>query len=135
VQPWREGSRSASNAGEVPSIDFFRNEPSVPFVHGSRIFDEGDRGDTMYAVLEGEVELRTGDRLLEIVGPGGVFGELALIDTKPRSASAISKTDGRLVELDRQRFLFLVQNTPFFALEVMQVLGERLRRMDENVRL
>lgn len=117
----------------MPSIDFFRSEPSEPFVQGSRIFAEGDPGDTMYAVLEGEIELRTRERLLEVVGPGGVFGELALIDTKPRSATAISVTDGRLVPIDRQRFLFLVQNTPFFALEVMQVLGERLRRMDDKV--
>ena len=116
----------------MPSIDIFRREPSEPFVQGMRIFAQGDFGDVMYAVLEGEIELHAGERIFERVGPSGVFGEMALIDTKPRSASATAKTDGKLVRIDQQRFLFLVQNTPFFAIEVMQVLAQRLRRMDAN---
>ncbi len=117
----------------MPSIDIFRREPSEPFVQGMRIFAQGDAGDTMYAVLEGEIELHAGERVFEAVGPGGVFGEMALLEAKPRSASATAKTDGKLVKIDQKRFLFLVQNTPFFAIEVMQLLAERLRRMDANV--
>ena len=117
----------------MPSIDIFRREASEPFVQGARIFARGDAGDVMYAVLEGEIELHAGDRTFELVGPGGVFGEMALLDTKPRSASATAKTDGKLVRIDQKRFLFLVQNTPFFAIEVMQIFAERLRRMDAQI--
>lgn len=114
----------------MPSIDLFRNEPSLKIAGGSRIFSRGDRGDAMYAVVEGEIELTIDDRVLEVVGPGGVFGELALIDTKPRSATATARADSRIVAIDEARFLYLIRNTPFFAIEVMQMIAERLRRMD-----
>ncbi len=114
----------------MPSIDLFRHEPAQRIVGGCRIFNQGDRGNAMYAVIEGEIELTMGDHVLEVVGPGGVFGELALIDTKPRSATATARIDSRIVSIDEARFLYLIRNTPFFAIEVMQMLAERLRRMD-----
>jgi CRP-like cAMP-binding protein len=55
---------------------------------------------------------------------------MALIDDSPRSATVIAKTDVKLVPISRERFMFLVQNTPFFAIEVMQTLVGRLRHMD-----
>jgi CRP-like cAMP-binding protein len=63
---------------------------------------------------------------------GGIFGEMSLIDDKPRSATARARTDCELVPIDEGRFLELVHQKPGFALEVMKVMAERLRSMDER---
>jgi CRP-like cAMP-binding protein len=65
------------------------------------------------------------------VNAGGVFGEMALVEERPRIASAIVTADAKLVRIDRNRFMFLVQQNPFFALQLMTVMAERLRRMDQ----
>lgn len=117
----------------MPIFEILRNEPDArTYAAGETIFREGDPGDGMYAVLEGEVEIRKGGRLLETVGHGGVFGEMALIDAKPRSAGATAKSDCRVVAIGQRRFMTLVQQTPFFAIQMMQVLTERLRRNTES---
>lgn len=95
---------------------------------GEVIFREGDAGDSMYVVIDGEVDVVTANNLLETVTSGSVIGEMALIDQEPRSATATAKTDCRLVEVDQRRFSFMVQETPFFALEIMKVMADRLRR-------
>lgn len=100
------------------------------FSAGQAIFREGDHGDAMYVVKEGEVSIVVHDKVIETVGPGEVVGEMALIDKRPRSATAMAKTDCRVVRIDEQRFTFLVQQTPYFALEVMRAMASRLRRMD-----
>lgn len=113
----------------MPAFTFLRNERDVrAFKAGEVIFSEGDAGDSMFAVLEGEVEIRTGERVLETVGQGSVFGELALIDEAPRSATAVVTRDCRVVAVGERRFTALVQQTPYFALEIMKVLADRLRR-------
>ena len=100
---------------------------------GATIFREGDERDYMYAVVEGEVDLSFGGKALDTVGPGGLFGEMALIDKAPRIATAVAKTNVKIVPVDEKRFLFLIQQTPNFAIHVMRVLSERLRRMDERL--
>jgi len=81
-------------------------------------------------VLDGEVEIRAGDTLLDVAGLGTIVGEMALIDTSARSANAIAKCDCRLAPVDQRQFVYMVQQTPYFALHVMKVLAYRLRRMD-----
>src|SRR5262245_22715263 len=98
----------------------------------STIFAEGTRGDVMYVVLEGEVELGVRGEVLAVAGPGDLIGEMALIDTKSRSATARAKSDCRLAPVDQHRFLFLVHEHPSFALHVMSVLADRLRRMNSE---
>ena len=99
---------------------------------GQVVFREGDEAHELFVVLSGEVELRVGDQVVEVVQPGGLFGELALVESSPRTASAVVKTDAVLVPINERRFTYLVANTPFFALHVMGVLAGRLRRMDEK---
>lgn len=94
---------------------------------GEAVFSEGDPGDTMFVVLEGSVELRSGDTISATVGPGELFGEMSLIDDEPRSLGAVATVDSVLAELDERRFLFLVNETPMFALHVMGVMADRLR--------
>ena len=99
---------------------------------GQVVFREGDEAHELFVVLSGEVELRVGDQVVEVVQPGGLFGELALVESSPRTAAAVVKTDAVLVPINERRFTYLVANTPFFALHVMGVLAGRLRRMDEK---
>ncbi len=110
------------------TINLFRDaQDAVAYPAGHTIFMEGQPGDCMYAVVEGEVELTQAGRAIRIVGPGSVFGEMALIEHSHRSATATARTACKLVAIDERRFNFLVQQTPFFALQVMRILSERLR--------
>jgi CRP-like cAMP-binding protein len=97
---------------------------------GEVIFVEGEPGKTMYVVLEGEVNILVSDKVLDVAGPGDLVGEMALIDSSARSATAIAKEDCVLVPVDERQFLRMVDQTPIFALNVMKVLADRLRRVD-----
>ncbi len=98
------------------------------FAAGQTVFAEGDPGDRMYLVKSGSVSLAAHGSELESIGPGGLFGEMAVIDREPRSATVVAETDCELVAVDKRRFWFLVQETPYFAEIVMKVMAERLRR-------
>jgi len=99
---------------------------------GEVIFQEYDMGSEMYVILEGEVELQIGDHVVETLGPGEPFGEMALIDQSPRTGTAVAKTACKLAVIPEKRFLFMVQTTPHFALQIMKVMADRLRRMNER---
>jgi CRP-like cAMP-binding protein len=100
------------------------------FVAGTSIFEKGDQGTEMYVVKEGEVDIVIDDFHFETVVPDGIFGELSLIDQETRIASAIARTDCTLQAIDKRQFLFLVQETPLFAIQVMAEMANRLRRVD-----
>jgi CRP/FNR family transcriptional regulator, cyclic AMP receptor protein len=101
------------------------------YAAGQTIFNEGEPGNGMYIVRSGQVELRGGNVRREVVGESEFFGEMALIDNEPRSAGAIALTDCQLTLVDARRFEFMVQQTPFFALQVMRTLARRLRQMNQ----
>jgi CRP-like cAMP-binding protein len=84
----------------------------------------------MYVLLEGEMDVRLGDYLVETAGAGALIGEMALIDDSPRAANAVAKTACRLAPIDQRRFHFLVQQHPYFATHVMKELADRLRHMN-----
>jgi CRP/FNR family transcriptional regulator, cyclic AMP receptor protein len=102
--------------------------PPAVFQPGEVIFAEGDKGDKMYVICSGEVEIERGGKLVERLSSGGIFGEMALIDGSPRAATARAKTPCEVAPLTEKTFLFLVHETPFFALSVMRTLADRLRR-------
>ncbi len=95
---------------------------------GSVIFEAGDTGEEMFGIIEGKVELRLPNGRVFQLGPDECFGEMAVVDKSPRSASAVATEDTRVAVIDRHRFLFLVGETPTFALQVMSSLSERLRQ-------
>jgi CRP/FNR family transcriptional regulator, cyclic AMP receptor protein len=99
---------------------------------GDVLFREGDLGDEMFAIVEGAVELTRDGAALEIVGPGHLIGEMALIDDAPRSATATVVAPTRVARVDEKHFAFLVQEHPTFALQVMKVMAERLRNANER---
>lgn len=79
------------------AMEVFNREPDVRvFSAGQPIFAEGEPGDVMYAVLQGEVEIRRQGQVLGTVRNGGIFGEMALLDEQPRSAAAVAKSDCRV---------------------------------------
>jgi CRP/FNR family cyclic AMP-dependent transcriptional regulator len=113
------------------TLELFRDDPDFRIVSaGATVFEAGDPGDAMYVVLEGELELYIGETKVDTLGPGDIFGEMALIDHAPRAASAVAKTLCKLVPVSEQRFLLLVQQTPRFSLQIMKVMAERLRKLD-----
>ncbi|HEY3756047.1 MAG TPA: cyclic nucleotide-binding domain-containing protein [Opitutaceae bacterium] len=95
---------------------------------GQVIFNEGDAGDCMFAVIGGEIDIVVNGRVIETVGPSSIFGEMALVEDQPRSAKAVVKSEAKIVKVDRNRFLFMVQQTPYFALNVLTLVTQRLRR-------
>jgi CRP/FNR family cyclic AMP-dependent transcriptional regulator len=101
------------------------------FANGETIFREGEQGDEFFVVMRGQVEIKSGNRRFETVGQNGIFGEMALIDDSPRSATVVALTDVTVAPIQEQQFLFMVKHTPFFALRVMRVLANRLRRQNK----
>ena len=104
------------------------------FAPGQYVFKAGDRGDTMYVVIEGKVAVLVGSTTVEIAGPGSIVGEMALIDDEPRSATVVAKTHCRLVTVDQGQFKYMVSKGPFFALQVMKVMADRLRKTNARIR-
>jgi CRP-like cAMP-binding protein len=117
-------------------LHLFRDLPEVtPFASGEYIFRKGDAGNSMYMVIEGEVDLLVGRVVVETAKPGAFLGEMALILPARRSASARARTDCRVFPIDAARFQALVRETPSFALDVMKALALRLRRTTEHMAL
>ncbi len=109
-------------------LNMLRNEKNiVELPAGTVLFQKGDPCDSMYVVLEGMVAIKVGDTLLETIPPGGIFGEMALIDGAARSADAIAQSDAKLAEINEQRFMQLAQYNPYFTLEVLRITVARLR--------
>lgn len=112
--------------------DVFQNEKDLrDYDAGDIIFEQGSEGNVMYAVIEGEIELLCQDALFDTLSTGDIFGEMALIDHTTRSATARAKTAAKVAIVNQRRFLWLVQETPMFALQVMSVMATRIRKLDK----
>jgi CRP-like cAMP-binding protein len=110
---------------------FVDDHQTHDFPAGHRFITAGEKGDEMYIVVEGEVEVELRGKVLETIKAGGMFGELAIIDRHERSANVTSKTAVKISKIDQKRFLYLIRNHPFFAIEVMTVMADRLRHFDD----
>jgi CRP-like cAMP-binding protein len=97
------------------------------FKAGTTILREGEQAHELFVIKHGDVRIQIGNRTVSELSADHIFGEMALIDNEPRSASAIAVTDVELVPVSEKQFLFLVGQTPYFALKVMRVLAQRLR--------
>src|SRR6516164_3206815 len=125
------GSTHLIGAVEATTVEFGilagAGAPTRNYEAGDVIFSEGDQARELYIVKSGTVEVRLGNRLLDTLPELSIFGEMALIDRSPRSATVVAATDATIVPVGEKQFLFLVSRTPFFALNVMRVLAQRLR--------
>jgi CRP-like cAMP-binding protein len=118
----------------MTSLHGFAHDPhAFDVADGHVLFNQDEPGNTMYVLLEGAIELQVNGKFLTMLEPGEMFGEMALTDAHPRSATAIARGATRLVPIDQKRFMYLVQNTPYFAIEVMHSMAERLRMMDARI--
>ena len=95
---------------------------------GGVIFREGEVADELFVIKSGYVRIQVGNRVMAELSADSIFGEMALIDNEPRSATAVAITDVELVPISEKQFLFLVSQTPYFALKVMRILAQRLRK-------
>lgn len=107
--------------------------PSESFDAGDKIFIQGDNGNCMYVVKSGRVNIQAAGMVLENVGANGVFGEMSLIDEAPRSATAIAAEVSEVVRVDQAAFQQLVRHDPEFALRLMRLMADRIRRANESL--
>jgi CRP/FNR family cyclic AMP-dependent transcriptional regulator len=111
--------------------ELFRFETGlIAIPAGQPLFRAGESGDVMYVLMEGSAAVIVGDVTVERAEPGAILGELALIESLPRSATVTAMTDCQFLPIGAKRFQFLVQQTPHFALHVMKIMADRLRRTD-----
>ncbi|MGD9785268.1 MAG: Crp/Fnr family transcriptional regulator [Hyphomicrobiaceae bacterium] len=100
---------------------------------GEKVFAAEDKAEHLFVVKSGRVEIVAFGTVLDVIGPGGIFGEMALIDGGVRSASAVAAEPSEVAPVNREAFVFLVGRNPDFALQVMRVLVKRIRGMNESL--
>ncbi len=128
----------------MKSIDLFRALPSEelaqiaeiaeeqPMTAGERIFAEGEPGDALYLIVEGRVKVHKGEKELVRLGIRDVFGEMAVLDSEPRSASVTAVEDAVLLKIGRDDFRDILIERPEIAMGVMKVLTRRLRETSKK---
>lgn len=115
-------------------FELFANNPDIVRVPaGQPLFTEGDEGHRMYVLTTGSAEVIVNNRVVEALQHGNIVGEMGIVSPGPRSASVVATSDCEFVAIDEKRFMYLVQQTPFFATQVMRVLAERLRAANQMV--
>ena len=110
---------------------FVSASQSRTYAAGEEIFVQGDASSEMFGVVSGAVDLLRDGTVVARVEPGGTFGEMGIIDQAPRSLTAVAAEQSEIAVIDEHTFLFLVQETPMFALQVMRSLAARIRQLDE----
>ncbi len=117
-----------------PKFDFkILDRPDLPvraIAAGDDILVEGSPGNEMFLLRKGRARVRVNGETVEEIDAGGIFGEMALIDRSPRGGTVTAIEDCEVVAIDERLFVILVQNAPYFGLEVMRTLVARLRSMN-----
>ncbi len=102
---------------------------------GTQVFEEGEPGDCMYIIFNGEIEIHKGKTTLAILQEKEVFGELSLLDAETRSATATAKTDCFLFKIDQEPFYELIESRPEVAMGFIKILCKRLRQLNDKTAL
>ena len=110
-------------------------EENVEFAQSDLIFCEGDTGDALYVIASGRVQIyhddASGPIVIATLEPGEFFGEMALVDGQPRSASAVTLEQTKLLKYSPNAIRDLIEDRPGIAERIIQLLAQRLRRTDE----
>lgn len=115
-------------------FELFANNPDiVRIAAGQPLFSTGEDGHRMFVLTAGQAEVIVNNRVVETLQHGNIVGEMGLVSPGPRSATVIALSDCEFVAIDEKRFLYLVQQTPYFATQVMRVMAERLRAANQMV--
>jgi len=130
----------------LKSLNLFKDTPEniladlaplmkeMEYEQGTEIFKEGDTGDCMYIIQQGNIKIHKGNTTLAILKEKEVFGELSLLDADTRSASATADTDCILYKIDQEPFYELMDERPEVAKGFIKILCQRLRTMNEKSR-
>lgn len=109
------------------------------FPAGTVLFEEGQPGDHMYVVTSGQVEIRRKvgetERVLAVLTPGDFFGEMAILNARPRSATAVTRVDSRLLVVEGRMFEAMLRARPEIALRIIKTLAMRLENANQHVEL
>ena len=105
----------------------------VEFIPNEQIFQKGDPGDALYIVVSGSVQIHDGEHTVDTLGERAVFGEMALLDAEPRSASVTAVDDALLLRLPSDAFHELVEDHGEIARGIIHVLSQRLRARTEDL--
>jgi len=119
---------SACSAGQLRTIRRQVEEVTVPA--GKVLVEEGTVGREFFFIVEGTATVKVGGRKVATLGPGNYFGELSLLDHKPRSATVVSDTDMVLLVLDQRRFNGLLDELPTLAHKLLAAMAQRIREAD-----
>ncbi len=113
--------------------DALQHAARVRYDAGKVIMREGDAGICMYVVMKGRVAIAIRDKIVEMINPGGTFGEMALVDQSPRTASAGASMDCELLSVNRQALLDVIRRQPAIGIAMMRSIADRLRHMNTLV--
>ncbi len=128
----------------LKGVDLFKTIPAeelsalaqitdeVEFAPDSLVFKEGDQGDAMYLIVDGHVKVHSGERVFSKLGTNQCFGEMAILDAEPRSASVTSLSELTLLKIKREDFSEILSEKPEISRGIIKVLTTRLR--DANKR-
>lgn len=109
------------------------------FAPGTVLFEEGQPGDYMYVVQAGEIEIRRQvgetERVLAVLTPGEFFGEMAILNARPRSATAVVRTRARLLVIEGRTFEAMMRARPEIAMRIIKALAGRLERANQHIEL
>lgn len=111
---------------------YFANEEPLLLPAGAVIIREGESGDEMFVLLAGELAITAQGKRIDYLTPGMILGEMAMVDDRPRSATATTATECALVRMNRARFQSLISRSPEFAVRVMNIMSIRTRRLIEE---
>jgi CRP-like cAMP-binding protein len=115
-------------------FELFAHNPEIVRVPaGEPLFSAGEEGHMLFVLATGSAEVIVNNRVVEALQHGSIVGEMGIVSPGPRSATVVASTDCEFVAVDEKRFLFLVQQTPFFATQVMRVMADRLRAVNQLV--
>lgn len=122
--------------GDLSALAGLLRERRYP--RGSIVLAQGDPGDSLFLIAEGQAKVAVlaedgREVILSVLGPGGVFGEMSLLDDEPRSAHVIAMTDAVLLQLRREDFRCRLRASPELAVALLAELSRRLRRADETI--
>jgi len=112
---------------------FSHNPTIIPVPAGQPLFSAGDEGHLMFVLSKGTADVMVNGQVVESLQHGSIVGEMGIVSPGPRSATVVATSDCEFVAVDEKRFQFLVQQTPFFATQVMRVMAERLRAVNQLV--
>ena len=115
-------------------FELFSHNPTIIQVPaGQPLFSAGEEGHLMFVLSKGTADVMVNGQVVESLQHGRIVGEMGIVSPGPRSATGVATSDCEFVAVDEKRFQFLVQQTPFFATQVMRVMAERLRAVNQLV--